>query len=167
MICSVANAIFIVLITNTVLIITAASTLIRQVMCRWERSTRASRFFPTPCCHSSVEPQLVAVLLVAGRQKGWGLSAKLGKHSAIWGKLGTALHAYTLNPCTKFPTNPTSRKVNTWELTSQHCLNSSMYAYIYCIKKHKKQRNRTLKQYRHTCYCSNSAEMLTLKCWLY
>ena len=23
--------------------------------------------------------------------KGWGLSAKLGKHSAIWGKLGTAL----------------------------------------------------------------------------
>ena len=45
--------------------------------------------------------------------KGWGLSAKLGKHSAIWGKLGTALQAYTLNPCTKFPPNPTSRKVNT------------------------------------------------------
>ena len=42
-----------------------------------------------------------------------GLSAKLGKHSAIWGKLGTALQAYTLNPCTKFPPNPTSRKVNT------------------------------------------------------
>ena len=48
-----------------------------------------------------------------GCQKGWGLSAKLGKHSAIWGKLGTALQAYTLNPCTKFPPNPTSRKVNT------------------------------------------------------
>ena len=45
--------------------------------------------------------------------KGWGLSAKLGKHSAIWGKLGTALQAYTMNPCTKFPPNPTSRKVNT------------------------------------------------------
>ena len=37
--------------------------------------------------------------------KGWGQSAKLGKHSAIWGKLGTALQAYTLNPCTKFPPN--------------------------------------------------------------
>ena len=47
------------------------------------------------------------------KQKGWGLSAKLGKHSAFWGKLGTALQAYTLNPCTKFPPNPTSRKVNT------------------------------------------------------
>ena len=45
--------------------------------------------------------------------KGWGLSAKLGKHSAIWGKLGTAPQAYALNPCTKFPPNPTSRKVNT------------------------------------------------------
>ena len=45
--------------------------------------------------------------------KGWGQSAKLGKHSAIWGKLGTALQAYTLNPCTKFAANPTSRKVNT------------------------------------------------------
>ena len=49
----------------------------------------------------------------SNNQKGWGLSAKLGKHSAIWGKLGTALQAYTLNPCTKFPPNPTSRKVNT------------------------------------------------------
>ena len=46
-------------------------------------------------------------------QKGWGQNAKLGPHSAIWGKLGTALQAYTLNPCTKFPPNPTSRKVNT------------------------------------------------------
>ena len=45
--------------------------------------------------------------------KGWGLSAKLGKHSAIWGKLGTALQAYALNPCTKFAPNPTSRKVYT------------------------------------------------------
>ena len=45
--------------------------------------------------------------------KGWGLSVKLGKHSAIWGKLGIALQAYALNPCTKFPPNPTSRKVNT------------------------------------------------------
>ena len=45
--------------------------------------------------------------------KGWGLSAKLGIHSAIGGKLGTALQAFTLNPCTKFPPNPTSRKVNT------------------------------------------------------
>ena len=47
------------------------------------------------------------------KTKGWGQSAKLGQHSAIWGKLGTALQAYTLNPCTKFPPNPTSRKVNT------------------------------------------------------
>ena len=45
--------------------------------------------------------------------KGWGRNAKLGPHSAILGKLGTALQAYALNPCTKFPPNPTSRKVNT------------------------------------------------------
>ena len=45
--------------------------------------------------------------------KGWGQSAKLGKHSAICSKLGTALQAYTLNPYTKFAANPTSRKVNT------------------------------------------------------
>ena len=45
--------------------------------------------------------------------KGWGQSAKLGTHSAICSKLGTALQAYALNPCTKFPPNPTSRKVNT------------------------------------------------------
>ena len=43
---------------------------------------------------------------------GWGLIASL-QYSGIWGKLGTALQAYTLNPCTKFPPNPTSRKVNT------------------------------------------------------
>ena len=47
------------------------------------------------------------------KSKVLGLSAKLGKHSAIWGKLGAALQAYTLNPCNKFPPNPTSRKVNT------------------------------------------------------
>ena len=47
------------------------------------------------------------------KYKGWGQSAKLGTHSAICSKLGTALQAYTLNPCTKFPPNPTSRKVNT------------------------------------------------------
>ena len=45
--------------------------------------------------------------------KGWGQSAKLGTHSAICSKLGTALQAYALNPCTKFAANPTSRKVNT------------------------------------------------------
>ena len=45
--------------------------------------------------------------------KGWGQSAKLGTHSAICSKLGTALQAYALNPRTKFPPNPTSRKVNT------------------------------------------------------
>ena len=44
--------------------------------------------------------------------KGWGQGAKLGKHSAICSKLGTALQAYTLNPCTKFAANPTFRKVN-------------------------------------------------------
>ena len=42
--------------------------------------------------------------------KGWGLSAKLGKHSVIWGKLGTALQAYTLNPCTEFPPVPLLEK---------------------------------------------------------
>ena len=46
-------------------------------------------------------------------RKGWGQNAKLGPHSVIWGKLGTALQAHALNPCTKFPPNPTSRKVNT------------------------------------------------------
>ena len=44
--------------------------------------------------------------------KGWGQNAKLGPHSAIWEKLGTALQAYALNPCTKFTPNPTSRKAN-------------------------------------------------------
>ena len=48
-----------------------------------------------------------------GKQKGWVQNAKLGPHSAIWEKIGTALQAYALNPCTKFPPNPTSRKVNT------------------------------------------------------
>ena len=52
--------------------------------------------------------------------KGWGQSAKLKKHSGIWGKFGTAIQGYILNPCTKFAPNPTSRKVNNQELTSQH-----------------------------------------------
>ena len=52
-------------------------------------------------------------LFISLFQKGWGQSAKLGTHSAICSKLGTALQAYALNPCTKFPPNPTSRKVNT------------------------------------------------------
>ena len=50
---------------------------------------------------------------ILNNSKGWGQSAKLGTHSAICSKLGTALQAYALNPCTKFPPNPTSRKVNT------------------------------------------------------
>ena len=58
---------------------------------------------------SHAAPDAVSDLM----HKGLGLSAKLGKHSAFWGKFGTALQAYTLNPCTKFPPNPTSRKVNT------------------------------------------------------
>ena len=41
------------------------------------------------------------------------------KHSTIWGKLGTVVQGYTLNPCTRFPPNPTSTKVNNEELTSQ------------------------------------------------
>merc|ERR1712115_46227 len=40
-------------------------------------------------------------------------------HSAIWGKLGTVVQGYTLNPCTRLPPNPTSTKVNNEELTSQ------------------------------------------------
>ena len=64
-------------------------------------------------CHTSFEALCVSSTSLLTQWKGWGLSAKLGTHSAIWGKLGTALHAYILNPCTKFPPNPTSRKVNT------------------------------------------------------
>ena len=45
--------------------------------------------------------------------EGLGSECEARETSAIWGKLGTALHAYALNPCTKFPPNPTSRKVNT------------------------------------------------------
>ena len=56
----------------------------------------------------SIKPLMFGLLF-----KGCGQSAKLGTHSAICSKLGTALQAYTLNPCTKFPPNPTSRKVNT------------------------------------------------------
>merc|ERR1712115_405824 len=41
-------------------------------------------------------------------------------HSAIWGKLGTVVKGYTLNPCTRLPPNPTSKKVNTGELTFEH-----------------------------------------------
>ena len=41
-------------------------------------------------------------------------------HCTIWGKLGTALQGYTLNPCSKLPPNPTSTKVNTDELTFEH-----------------------------------------------
>ena len=41
-------------------------------------------------------------------------------HSAIWGKLCIAVQGYTLKPCARFPPNPTSIKVNTGELTSQH-----------------------------------------------
>ena len=37
----------------------------------------------------------------------------------IWGKLGTVVQGYTLNPCTRFHPNPTSKKVNNEELTFQ------------------------------------------------
>ena len=47
--------------------------------------------------------------------KGWGLSAKLGKHSAILGKLGTALQAYTLDPCNKFPPNQINQTPALWQ----------------------------------------------------
>ena len=50
------------------------------------------------------------VRILQDDSKGWGLSAKLGKHSAIWGKLGTALQAYALNPCIKFPQIPLLEK---------------------------------------------------------
>ena len=59
------------------------------------------------------DKQVILDLVPMLISKGWGQSAKLGKHGAIWGKLDTALQAYALNPCTKFPPNPTSRKVNT------------------------------------------------------
>ena len=66
--------------------------------------------------HIAIYEHLLIKVFESSYLKGWGLSAKLGKHGwamAIWGKLGTALQAYTLNPCTKFHPNPTSRKVNT------------------------------------------------------
>ena len=56
---------------------------------------------------------LLFVVSVCCSCRGWGQSAKLGKHSAICSKLGTALQAHTLSLCTKFAANPTSRKVNT------------------------------------------------------
>ena len=72
------------------------------------------------CTSRSLKSVLVLLAQTLGpfgppkkRVKGWGQSVKLGPHSAIWGKLGTALQAYALNPCTKFAPNPTSRKVNT------------------------------------------------------
>ena len=60
-----------------------------------------------------LKENVISGLARDSKYKGWGQNAKLGPHSAIWGKLGTALQAYALNPCTKFPPNPTSRKVNT------------------------------------------------------
>ena len=63
--------------------------------------------------HIGVKKKWYKLSKLGGRGKGWGQSAKLGTHSAICSKLGTALQAYTLNPCTKFAANPTSRKVNT------------------------------------------------------
>ena len=59
------------------------------------------------------EERLRKTIIYYSNLKGWGQSAKLGTHSAICSKLSTALQAYALNPCTKFPPNPTSRKVIT------------------------------------------------------
>ena len=42
--------------------------------------------------------------------KGWGQSAKLGQHSAIWRKLGTALQAYAGTPVPSFPQIPLLEK---------------------------------------------------------
>ena len=55
-------------------------------------------------------------------------------HCTIWGKLGRALQGYTLNHCTKFAPNPTSTKVNTDELTSQHQTyeNDALPTYCFC-----------------------------------
>ena len=69
--------------------------------------------------------------------KGLGCECISIVNCAIRGKLDTPLQAFTLNPCTKFPQIP--RKVDTEELTSQHCLNRSMYAFIYCIRSMKKK----------------------------
>ena len=79
---------------------------------RWRWGTLTCR---NHCCMSMGFRSLIKIIrvLILLNWKGWGLSAKLGKHSAIWKKLGTALQAYALNPCTKFPPNPTSRKVKT------------------------------------------------------
>ena len=51
-------------------------------------------------------------------KKGWGQSAKLGTHSAICSKLGTALQAYTLNPIVIKATGPHISWMN-WTCHSQ------------------------------------------------
>ena len=95
--------------------------------------------------------------------KGLGSDCISRAHCSIWEKLGTALQAYTLNPCTKLPPNLTSRK----ELTSQHRLNSSIYADIHMLYK-KDIKNKEIEPYNniylgmHATF-SSSAEMLTLK----
>ena len=57
--------------------------------------------------HSALETEVSNISV-----KGLGPDCISKALSAIWGKLGTALQPYTLNPRTKFPPNPT-RKVNT------------------------------------------------------
>ena len=83
----------------------------------------SSRLVDWSSFHSSkimTRHERITLQLLADLRKGWGQSAKLKKHSRIWGKFGRAIQGYILNPCTKFPPNPTSRKVNNQELTSQH-----------------------------------------------
>ena len=93
---------------NDKLSILTNQLIVIKILLRGRGSTRS-----LPCGGRQVPTIPPSVPILEDFSKGWGLSAKLGKHSAIWGKLGTAPQAYALNPCTKFPPNPTSRKVNT------------------------------------------------------
>ena len=73
-------------------------------------------------CHSSIVLSLAIMssfqilnmskIVINAMSQGLGSDCISRAHSAVSWKLGTALQAYTLNPCTKFPQNPTSRKVN-------------------------------------------------------
>ena len=86
----------------------------------WIRGSWCQIWDPPNFEHQSLDIRL-EILYVHPRRppplpphyKGWGQNAKLGPYSAIWGKLGTGVQGICLNPCTKFPPNPTSRKVNT------------------------------------------------------
>ena len=65
------------------------------------------------CIISRLYQSIIHYQIIVGKIKGVGSDCISRAHSAICGKLGTDLQAYTLSPGTKSPTNPIFRKVNT------------------------------------------------------